>query len=501
MAPLDRGSQGVGPAISAHGRPWSNRWEENTQPASTRDRRDSWSHTCAQSTTSVSAECRQGVHFRCRDRHTTGATGHARWPTTPGDDLSDSREPQVVETFLTLTDTLVHDFDAVDLLTMLAERCVDLLDVHAAGVILTDGRGGLSVAAASSAATRLREVFAVAIDAGPCLDCLQTGEPVISEDLRSPGARERWPRYARRAEEAGFRATHALPMRLRGDVVGVLTLLHTDRHALLDDDARLGQALADATTIGLLHVHAPRRAATVQEQLQSTLDGRVVIEQAKGILAATADIEPEDAFNLLRRHAHSNGVRLTDLARHVAQQTTTVPVDPEAVRARSRVQVSLTDGTRVLVRPIEPDDADALAAGFQQLSVTSAYRRFFTTYPRLSPQQVRYFTDVDHSDHEAVAALTAETDDGIGVARYIRDPDDPHSAELAIVILDEWHRRGLGYQLMRVLCDRARDEGITTLHAEVLTDNPALPALLRRFGTVHVHTSGPTSHATLDLGE
>jgi len=235
--------------------------------------------------------------------------------------MSDGRERQVIDTFLALTDTLVHDFDALDTLTMLTERCVDLLDVHAAGVILADGQGGLSVAATSSERARLLEVFAVAIDAGPCLDCLQTGAPVYSEDLRSPGARERWPRYAQGAEDAGFRATHALPMRLRDEVIGVLTLLHTDRHTLSDADARLGQALADAATIGLLHERAVRRAETVQEQLQSALNSRVVIEQAKGVVAGTADIDPEDAFARLRHHARGRGIRLTDLARGVVERT------------------------------------------------------------------------------------------------------------------------------------------------------------------------------------
>jgi GAF domain-containing protein len=243
--------------------------------------------------------------------------------------MSNGREPQVIETFLALTDTLVHDFDALDMLTMLSERCVELLDVHAAGVILTDGRGGLSVAAASSERSRLLEVFAVAVDAGPCLECLQTGVPVISDDLRSPSARDRWPRYVEGAEEAGYRATHALPMKLRDEVIGVLTLLHPEVHALNEPDARLGQALADAATIGLVHERAVRRAETVQEQLQGALNSRIIIEQAKGVLAATSDMEPEAAFAVLRHHARSRGLRLTDLARQVVDRT----VDVAAIAA------------------------------------------------------------------------------------------------------------------------------------------------------------------------
>jgi GAF domain-containing protein len=235
--------------------------------------------------------------------------------------MSNGREPQVIDTFLALTDTLVHDFDALDMLTVLSERCVELLDVDAAGVILTDGRGGLSMAAGSSERTRLLEVFAVAIDAGPCVDCVRTGRPVISEDLGTPHAHRRWPRYAPHAEEAGFRSTHALPMRLRDEVIGVLTLLHTDRHTLTADDARLGQALADAATIGLLHERAVRHAETVQEQLQGALNSRVVIEQAKGVLAGQTDLAPEDAFTALRAHARGQGMRLTDLARAVVERT------------------------------------------------------------------------------------------------------------------------------------------------------------------------------------
>ena len=162
-------------------------------------------------------------------------------------------------------------------------------------------------------------------------------------------------------------------------------------------------------------------------------------------------------------------------------------------------EVSLADGTRVVVRSVEPEDADELAAKYHQLSATSAYRRFFTNPPELPAQQVRYFTVVDHHDHEAVGAVTAEDGDGIGVARYIRDKDDPERAELAIVILDAWQGRGVGGHLMRTLIGRARAEGIRTLHAEYLSENPALPALLRRCGRVRTHPEGTVSSATLDL--
>lgn len=247
--------------------------------------------------------------------------------------MSETREAQVVDTFLALTDTLVHDFDSLDILTMLTERCTQLLDVSAAGIILVDGQGRLSVAAASSERSRLLEVFAVAIDGGPCVDCVRSGTQVFCDDLTTPRAQERWSRYAAGAAEAGFRATHALPMRLRDEVIGVLTLLHTDRHTLTESDARLGQALADAATIGLMHERAVRRAETVQEQLQGALNSRIIVEQAKGVLAAHshlrahAAIGPDEAFVLLRSHARARGQRLTELARGLVDRS----VDPSTV--------------------------------------------------------------------------------------------------------------------------------------------------------------------------
>lgn len=162
-------------------------------------------------------------------------------------------------------------------------------------------------------------------------------------------------------------------------------------------------------------------------------------------------------------------------------------------------EVALTDGTTVLVRSVEPCDADELAARYQSLSETSAYQRFFTVMPRLSDQQVRFFTEVDHRDHEALGAVETETGQGVGIARFIRSDSEPNSAELAIVVADAWQGRGVGFQLLRALLRRAREEDVTTISAEVLTDNHALLALLRHFGSVHTEVSGTTTTATLRL--
>ena len=233
--------------------------------------------------------------------------------------MTAAREQQVVETFVALTDTLVSDFDAVDLMTTLAERTSELLGVAAVGVLLTDARGGLSVAAASSERSRLLEVFATAIDAGPCVDCARTARAVTCEDFDAEC--ERWPRFSAGAGEAGFRAVHALPMRLRGELIGVLTLLHTAPHVLTAEDRRLGQALADAATIGMLSERAVRNAETTSAQLQGALNSRVVVEQAKGVLAGRSSLTLPEAFTVLRTYARGHQLRLTDVARDVITGT------------------------------------------------------------------------------------------------------------------------------------------------------------------------------------
>jgi GAF domain-containing protein len=234
--------------------------------------------------------------------------------------MNGDREKRLTETFVTLCDTLVSEYDALEYMSMLAERTAEMLDAAAAGVILIDGRGGLSVAAASSERSRLLEVFAVAIDAGPCVDCVRSGVAVSVPDISLETTR--WQRFATGAAEAGFLSFHALPMRLRDDTVGVLTVLDTKPGDLDDADRRLAQALADATTIGLLHERAVRRAETVSEQLQLALNSRVVIEQAKGVVAALRSISPDDGFVLLRSYARRNGRKLTELCRDVVNDRT-----------------------------------------------------------------------------------------------------------------------------------------------------------------------------------
>jgi GAF domain-containing protein len=219
------------------------------------------------------------------------------------------------DTFVSLADTMVDDFDVIDFLHMLTDRSTRLLSVSAAGVVLADPRGELRVAAASSDEAGLIELFQIQNDQGPCLNCLRTGQPVTAAGLDGPG--QRWPRFAAAATRAGFGAVNALPMRLRDQVIGALNLFSAGTAPLSQADQRIAQALADVATIGLLQERNVRRAETLAEQLQAALNSRVVIEQAKGRLAERLGLDMGQAFTLLRDHARNTNQRLTDVARQV----------------------------------------------------------------------------------------------------------------------------------------------------------------------------------------
>src|SRR5678815_3718767 len=197
-------------------------------------------------------------------------------------------EVQLADVVVELADTLVDDFDVIDFLHVLTERCVQVLGISAAGLLLTDQRGTLQVVAASSERTRLLELFQLQADQGPCLDCFHTGQPVSVPDLPSAG---RWPRFTAAAAEVGFAAVHAMPMRLRSDVIGALNLFDTTPGALDEAKLRIGQALADVATIGLLQNRAIRARDAVTEQLQTALNSRILIEQAKGVLAERLHVD------------------------------------------------------------------------------------------------------------------------------------------------------------------------------------------------------------------
>ena len=204
-------------------------------------------------------------------------------------------------TFVELTDTMVADFDVIDFLHVLTDRSVQLLDVSAAGLLLADPRGELRLVAASSEAARLLELFQLQNDEGPCLECFRSGRPVTATDLNTET--QHWPRFAGAAQEAGFASVQALPMRLREQVLGALNLFRTSPGPFDPAGVRIGQAMADVATISLLHERNMRHSDTLNEQLQTALNSRVIIEQAKGKLAERLGLDMDQAFSLLRDHA------------------------------------------------------------------------------------------------------------------------------------------------------------------------------------------------------
>jgi len=242
--------------------------------------------------------------------------------------LAIDRERSANEAFVALADTMVADYDAIDLLDRLIGFCVDLLPADAAGIVLGDARRELRVVAASSEAAELMELLQLQSDEGPCLDCFQTGAPVSIADLA--GAADRWPRFVAAVAERGqFRAVHALPLRLRGEAIGALNLFDREPGSLPASDLALGQALADVATIGILQERAIRRAEVVNEQLQMALTSRVTIEQAKGVLSQHFGDNVEVAFDRLRRYARSRNEKLA----HVAGQVVRRELDPAAFTA------------------------------------------------------------------------------------------------------------------------------------------------------------------------
>jgi GAF domain-containing protein len=233
------------------------------------------------------------------------------------------REHQLAAVFVEIADTLVDDFDVIEFLQRLADQCVSVVEVSAAGLLLTDQRGALRVVAASTEETKLLELFQLQSDQGPCLDCFRTGRPVAGVDLSGADA-QRWPRFAAEARRTGFASVHALPMRLRDEVIGALNLFHVQPGGLSEPTLALAQALADVATIGLLQERVIRGGEVLAEQLQSALNSRVLIEQAKGVIAERNGINVGEAFTLLRQAARRHNRRLSDLAHEVVAGSTRI---------------------------------------------------------------------------------------------------------------------------------------------------------------------------------
>ena len=230
-----------------------------------------------------------------------------------------TREAVLARTMVELADTLVAEFDIVDLLTTLSDRCVEVLDIAAAGIMLATPGGQLQAISSSNEAMRIVELFELQSDEGPCLDCFHSRQPVVNQDLTA--ANNRWPRFAPVAVQAGFLAADAIPMRLRGDIIGALNLFRSETGSLSSDDILVAQALADIATIAILQNRTTVEAREVNAQLTNALTSRIVIEQAKGMIAERGELPMDEAFTRLRRHARNNNLRLAEVARDIVNGT------------------------------------------------------------------------------------------------------------------------------------------------------------------------------------
>jgi GAF domain-containing protein len=227
-------------------------------------------------------------------------------------------DQRITQTLVELADTLVLGFDGIEFLHTLTERCVQLLDVDAAGILLIDQRGTLNLVAASTEQTRLLELFQLQNQEGPCLDCYHSGQGVACADLTA--APQRWPQFATAAREQGFAAVQAVPMRLREQTLGALNLFRSSPDAIPTDATAIAQSFANVATISLLQVRALRHSEMVTEQLQSALNSRLLIEQAKGILAERRHISLTQAFTLMRAYARNHNRLLSQVARAIINQ-------------------------------------------------------------------------------------------------------------------------------------------------------------------------------------
>ena len=228
---------------------------------------------------------------------------------------STGREHRLVEVFVTLADTLVRGYDIVGLADDVTSACVELLDASEAGLMLADSAGRLRVMASSSEHSRMLELLDIQTGEGPCVECYRSGQAVRVDDLDAEA--DRWPAFSGEASRVGFAAVYALPMRLRDETIGALNLFHREPLGLTRPNLRLAQGLADVATIGILQQRAVHRSVALADQLQTALNTRTIIEQAKGVLAEREGTDVATAFDLLRGHARRTCRKLSDVAAEV----------------------------------------------------------------------------------------------------------------------------------------------------------------------------------------
>jgi transcriptional regulator with GAF, ATPase, and Fis domain len=236
-----------------------------------------------------------------------------------------TREARLLETFAILADTLVDDYDVVELLQTLVDACRDLLDTTDAGILLADSTGVLELIVSTSEAAKLVEVMQVGAEAGPCVESYRSGNRVSLPDIED--APEIWREFQQTARDNGFAAVEAIPMRLRDVTIGTLNLLRSTPGSPPEEDVATARAFADVATIGILHERSLRESEILATQLQTALNSRVLIEQAKGVVSFTAGVPVHEAFTLIRAYARGRGLRLSDVAARLVSRE--LRIDPE----------------------------------------------------------------------------------------------------------------------------------------------------------------------------
>ena len=231
--------------------------------------------------------------------------------------MPDNREQQLVDTFLSLADSLTDRFDVVDVLDTLAERCAALLSATGVGVLIENARGSLEVVASSGHKSELLEIMQLAFDEGPCIEAYHSGNVVLIEEIEEIA--DQWPKFAAAAKSLGFRSVYAMPMRLRDTTIGSLNMFRMTTGPVDPADAAVARAFTEVATITILQQRSLTEAALVREQLETALASRIVIEQAKGIIASTHGVDMEAAFGYIRNRARSTKTPLSDIARAIVE--------------------------------------------------------------------------------------------------------------------------------------------------------------------------------------
>ncbi|WP_026553621.1 GAF and ANTAR domain-containing protein [Arthrobacter sp. H20] len=233
--------------------------------------------------------------------------------------VTSTRAERVSGAFVKIAGALVDDYDVLDLLHVLVEESIGILNASAAGLLLVDHHGELQVLASSSEESQLVEVLQLEAGAGPCVECFRTGAVVTVDDISELG--DRWPAFKQAALSQGFVSVHAIPLRIRGRVIGSLNLFGEVAGALPLEDAAIGQALADVATISILQERAIREAGVVNDQLQRALTSRILIEQAKGVVAQLSNVDMQESFTRIRNHARRNHLSLRDTAAKIVDRS------------------------------------------------------------------------------------------------------------------------------------------------------------------------------------